>query len=84
MRVVPINGHIIIRPIEEKTAFLSSQATFEERGEIIDAPLWIKWFTSIKVGRYCFFDSWTAAKYLDSEKKEFWLVPRKHIKGIEI
>ena len=94
--ITPINEHVLIRPIEEKTVFQSSQQTFEERGEIIRLPERICiGFTGIfflkpiwdelplKIGQFVFFDSWTAAKYKDSEGNEFWIVPFKHIRAIE-
>lgn len=81
MKIQPINGHVLIRPVEEKTAYVSSQSTYEERGEVLDVAPPIT--REAIVGRFAYFDSWAAAKYKDGEGNEFWVVPFEKIRAIE-
>lgn len=83
-KIQPINGHLLIQPIKQESAFSSSQQQFEERGQVLAiSPSW-KWFRKITVGMFVFFDSWKAAKYMDGEGNEHWVVPQDAIRAVEI
>ncbi len=89
MKVVPVNNHVIIRPVEEKTAYVSSQVAFEERGEVIAVEGTISTSglpipNTIQVGMFVYFDSWCASRYKDSNGEEFWLIPIDKIRAIEV
>ncbi len=80
MKIVPVNDHVVIKPVEEKTAYLSSQTNFEDRGEVMETGFYV---STIQKGMFVFFDSWCAAKYKDGEGNEFWVVPLSKIRAYE-
>lgn len=84
VKIIPINGHVLVKPVEQKSSFSSAQATFEERGEVIGLPNTIPQSFQINIGDFVYFDSWRCARYLDGEGQEHWVVPEEAIRAIEI
>lgn len=87
MEIIPINGHLLIKPKVHQTFLPTEKSTFEEVGEIVDiagditqSPFYMK----IKKGDTVFYDSWLAAKYPTGEDDNyFWLVPYKDVRAIQ-
>lgn len=85
MKIIPINRHVLIEPVSEQGAFQSSQTTYEERGKVLalDENFEVEAHQILKIGDYCYFDSWCAAKYKDAEGNEHWVVPFEKIRAVE-
>ncbi len=84
--IKPVNGHLIIEPIEHK-GFMSSQTdTYQEVGVVIAKDENGLFSTELEVGDKVYFDSWLAAKYPKegSTTDEFyWLVKWTDVRAIE-
>jgi len=81
-RLVPINKHLEIEPVENQ-AFMASAGTFEEKGKIVSLAPDCTWFHEGYIGRIVYFDSWTAAKFSDSEGKVHYLVEEQNVRAFE-
>jgi hypothetical protein len=94
--IIPINKHVLIEPIGQKSLF--SPGKYEEKGKVIaisdDLKDLFQGFDkkgkdAIKKGLNVWFDSWLAGKYPTGEQDEdgeeiyFWLVRFEDIKAIE-
>lgn len=91
----PINGHILIEPLKEKSFF--SPGTYQEIGIVLEIPQ--KLHSSyagvskyrnefpLEKGDKVFFDSWLAAKYpkpnAEGDDDFYWLVKFDDIRAIE-
>ncbi|MDE2232922.1 MAG: hypothetical protein KGJ90_02205 [Patescibacteria group bacterium] len=79
--IIPINGHILIKPLSRETMYMSNQTSYEERGEVLSLGAAI--YPDLHVGDAVYFDSWLAAKYFDASGNEHWLIPYDKIRAIE-
>lgn len=90
--IQPINRHLKIKPIAQKSLFENGK--YEEMGEVLGIPHGINGKDVIKsekiaVGDKVFFDSWRCSKYPTGEQDEngeeifFWLVPCNDVRAIE-
>lgn len=92
MNLVPVNGHIIIEPVEHSEFMASERSTYDEVGAIVDFDanlvilLGANSTKGLIVGNKVFFDSWLAKKYPKQGGKldEFvWLVKWEDVVAIE-
>lgn len=84
--ITPINGHLLIKPLEHKTLLPSERETYEEVGTVIGVPrLWWLMFWRPQVKDKIFFDSWMAAKYPDPNNSDesVWLIPFQDIRAVQ-
>lgn len=81
----PVNGHLIIEPIQHKT-FFGSEEKYEEIGIVVSNKPWYKILWPNKKDKV-YFDSWLAAKYPKENSKNdddyLWLVKFEDIRAIE-
>ncbi len=77
--ITPINGHVLIEPMEMKGFMASQRGTFEEKGVVVNPGS----SESIEKGNIVYFDSWLASKYPKNEQEFFWLVNIEDIRAIE-
>lgn len=77
---IPLNNHIEVKPIEQKSIIATGNETYEEKGEVLSVAEGI---ISVKVGDIAYFDSWTCAKYKDNEDKMRYLVSLESIRAVE-
>ena len=88
MEIIPINGHLIVKPVKHESLLPSEKDLFEQIGEVMSiCDLSNVAGTSSEVpniGERVYFDPWQVGKYPSGEgDEEFWVVPFKHIKAIE-
>ena len=93
--IKPVNGHLIVEPLEHKTFFGGDKATYDEVGKVISLPpkKITSWFegvpiytteVGVEIGDKVYFDSWLAAKFPTGEDdKYFWLVKWEDVRAIE-
>lgn len=84
--IVPINGHLLIEPAKEETAFQTSEQKLEERGTVLAIDEGLQEFPNtipVSVGDSVFFDSWASGRYKDSKGDIHWVVPYDHIRAVE-
>lgn len=95
----PVNGYILIEPLQHESFISSQKDSFEEIGKVLEldegiiSTPHIAYSSSnemalhenpIKKGCKVFFDSWLAGKYPTGEgDKYFWLVHIEDIKAVE-
>ncbi len=85
--IKPVNGHLLIDPIERDAFMLSQRETYEEIGVVLSngRGFW-GWLLGLgpKVGSKVYFDSWLAAKYPKEGTDSFyWLVQWKDVRAVE-
>ena len=87
MDITPVNGHILIKPLEHKTFLPTDKGMYEEVGIILKLPEVSKElepYMDLEIGDKVYFDSWLASKYPTGNGDEkFWLVPYKDVRAIE-
>lgn len=91
--IIPVNGHLIVKPKENKTFLPTEKGTFQEIGEVVaiaeDLKNLFQGFDkkgedAVKIGVDVYFDSWLSAKYPTGEgDEEFYLVPWKDVRAIK-
>ena len=83
MAIKPVNGHILIKPLEHKTFLPTEKGTFQEIGVVVDMSEELKSHNKIafleynftfykvdakvEIGDEVYFDSWLSAKYPTGE-----------------
>lgn len=67
--IVPVNGHILVKPLEHKSILPSEKGLYEEIGEVIALPMEGGAWSDI--GDKVFFDGWRSAKYPTGNDDEF-------------
>lgn len=81
-KIIPVNGHLLIEPLEHSSFIASDKTTYEEVGVVLERP-WHKFWYPRK-GDKVFFDSWLASKFpKEKEGEYFWLVAYKDVKAVE-
>lgn len=78
----PLNGNVLIRPIEEKKGpWETSAKTYSERGEVIafDAIQEVP----IKIGSMVDFNGFAAA-FFEEDGVEYCTVPYQHLRTVDI
>lgn len=92
MDIVPINGHLLIKPKVHETLLPTEKGTYEEIGEVIMVSERIQGTINFpvqlgeipSVGDEVYFDSWLSAKYPTGKDNEFfYLVPFKDVRAIK-
>lgn len=78
--IKPINGHLLIQPLEHKTFLQGDKSTFEEIGIVLAVS---KGCLRVRVGYKVFFDSWLAAKFPKGDDDFYWLVKYDDVRAIE-
>lgn len=81
--IKPVNGHLLIEPLEHKSFMASQRETYEEVGVVLHAGDFVQAGKDIKAGDKVFFDSWLAAKYPKNEKEYYWLVKWEDVRAVE-
>jgi hypothetical protein len=78
--IEPVNGHLLIEPLEHEQFMSSTKGTYEEIGIVlaVDETEFIP-----KKGDKVYFDSWLAAKYPAGPDKFYWLVKWEDVRAIE-
>ena len=80
--IIPINGHILIKPLEHKTFLPSEKCQFDEIGIVLRIAQDVVGF--IGIGDKAYFDGWLSSKLpTGGEDEVFWLVPFKDVKAVE-
>ena len=79
--ITPVNGHLLIEPLEHKQFMETGQQTFEEIGTIVGLPESL--LGEVKLGDSVYFDSWLAARYPKSENEFYWLVKWEDVRAVE-
>ena len=81
--IVPVNGHLLVKPVEHKSILPSEKGLYEEIGEIIEIASDIRAGYNYKaggaadreamihIGDKVFFDGWRSAKYPTGNDDEF-------------
>lgn len=81
MSIVPVNGHLLIEPLEHKAFIASDRQTYEEKGTVLEVSEGVE---IVKKGDIVLFDSWICAKYPAEKEGEFlWLVKCDDIRAVE-
>jgi len=88
--IIPINNHILIKPLEHDSFIKTDKDTFEEIGVVLDFDGSDSVGTSpnpivgpIRKGCKVYFDSWLAAKYPSEIPGEFyWLVKNEDVRAV--
>lgn len=79
----PVNSHLLIEPIKQKSFFGGSN--YQEVGKVLDVAWEIE--DKVEVGDTIWFDSWMAAKYpkpnAESDEDFYWLVKWSDVRGRE-
>ena len=84
MKIVPINGHVLIKPLVHESLLPTEKGTYDEVGIIIDIAEDIINSFRLSENDKVWFDSWRASKHPTGESDEyFWLVPHKDLKAVE-
>lgn len=96
--IIPLNGHLVIEPLEHKEFIPSERMTYEEIGVVThngSNPSALGYTTSSggaggflapypQVGDKVYFDSWMVSKFPNGKTGEFyWLVPYANVKAYE-
>lgn len=97
--ITPVNGHLLIEPVEHRQFIATDQGTYEEIGVVLafDEQInnavtsiegtvvhYVKEQAALSVGDRVYFDAWLAAKFPSEKKGEhYWLVKWEHIRAIE-
>lgn len=84
MTFQPVNSHVEVKPIETNSIIQSKDVTYEERGVVMSVSKNLIEFLEVDIlGKCVYFDSWQAAKFIDSEGEARWLVPLEAIRAYE-
>jgi hypothetical protein len=78
--ITPLNSHLHIKPIPKDSIIATHENNFDEKGLVVGVP---EFPGKVNVNDIVYFDSWTAARYVDSNGEEFWLVPYNAIRAKE-
>ena len=80
--ITPVNAHILIEPIKEKSFIPTASDKYQEKGTVVSFDEHIQ--SNIHKGDIVYFDSWLAAKFPAKEKDEYyWLVKWEDIRAID-
>ncbi len=83
MDITPVNGHILIKPLEHKSLLPTEKGQYDEIGEVVGFATELT-ISPLEIGDRVFYDGWLAAKYPTGESDEFfWLVPFKDVRAIQ-
>lgn len=95
-KIIPINNHLIVEPLEHVSFVASSKETYDEIGVVTAVPAWMEEDREgtalaeyvikpdIAVGDTVYFDGWLAAKYPTGEdNKVFWLVKYEDVRAVQ-
>lgn len=89
MDIMPVNGHLLIKPLEHKTFLPTEKGTFEEIGIVLELPATLcgsstSEYGHVEKGDRVYFDGWLSAKFPTGQEDEyFWLVPYKDVRAIQ-
>lgn len=86
--IIPVNGHLIVKPKANKTFLPTEKGTFQEIGEVVLVANLVSEVNTFgempEIGDEVYFDSWLSAKYPTGEgDEEFYLVPWKDVRAIK-
>lgn len=92
--IIPVNGHLIVKPKTNKTFLPTEKGTFQEIGIVEAIPqvmtgsymgvISYRNEFDVNIGDEVYFDSWLSAKYPTGEgDEEFYLVPWKDVRAIK-
>ncbi len=87
--IIPTNGHLEVRPIKEETFIATTDALYEEKGEVISIDSQLadendSYFSyPFKVGDVVYCDSYLIAKFIDGEGIEHYLIKASDVRAYE-
>ena len=80
--IQPVNGHLLIQPIEHESFVATSQNTYEERGIVLAVAEGLK--DRVTAGDRVYFDAWLAAKFPGEKPNSYnWFVKWEDVRSIE-
>lgn len=94
MKIVPVNGHLLIEPLVHEQFIATSQETYQEIGVVIDADSTLlgptvttssgsfQDYGTVKKGDKVYFDGWLAAKFPNGEDSFLWLVKWEDVRAV--
>lgn len=74
----PVNGHLLIEPLEQESFIPSEQGTYQEIGVVVASGD----CGDVSPGDKVYFDSWLAAKYPNG-RDFYWLVKWEDVRAID-
>ena len=77
MKIVPVNGHIQIKPIKRESIIASSERDYDAKGTVISGN------NFIVEGVTVYFDASLASKFNPDTEEEFWLLPYEAVRAYE-
>lgn len=87
--IKPVNGHLLIEPLQHEGFMATQKETYEEIGVVIEVagdvsvPGSEGYAVQIQKGTKVYFDSWLAAKYPKNDEEFYWLVKWEDVRAIE-
>lgn len=89
--IYPVNGHILIEPMEHEQFISTTKGTYEEIGTVVaaadDVISNLLRGSNLKInliGNKVYFDSWLAVKYPKKDSDAFyWLVKWDDVRATE-
>lgn len=81
--IKPINGHILIDPVQYDSFIASDKGIYEEIGIVVDYDKMLKDIIELNIGDKVYFDSWMAAKYPKNNDEFYWLVKASEVRAVE-
>lgn len=90
-KLVPVNNHLLIEPVEHKEFMASERATYQEIGivrAVAASLIEVRGLSAkkpVEPGDKVYFDSWLAKKYpKEGSRDEFyWLVKWEDVTAVE-
>lgn len=95
MKIIPVNGHLLIEPLVHEQFIATSQETYQEIGVVIDydpdfdddGVVWTGTGVTqppklINKGDKVYFDGWLAAKFPNGEDSFLWLVKWEDVRAV--
>jgi len=90
MTLIPINGHVQVKPIQEEGLFSRTDPKYEEKGVVVMCSNDLAGMLfrgeptnfPFNEGDIVYFDGWLCAKYGD-EENPIWLVKAEDIRAID-
>lgn len=87
----PVNGHILIEPLQHESFIASQKDQYDEIGIVVDLDANSLGYrhgdqiyaAPVHVGDKIYFDSWLAAKYPKNDKEWYWLVKWEDVRAVE-
>lgn len=77
--IIPLNKHVLVKPVVYEGFIASQKETYEEKGVVLAVADGVE---IVKEGDTILFDSWLACKYPAVIEGEFdWLVPSENIRA---